>query len=227
MAPTPARGPDYSNRAGRRMNRSMKRTQLLLMTIAACGGKAGAPPPANSGGAGGLPAAALEAWAGAMHAGQVFAFREDIDPSADVKAGEAMSIEATVTEVTEVGDARLISLRWTMDGESAGNGLPGAILVGPRGVKFGSDRADVEASPADAPTWPAAVAAADLPDGHYIHAGALAGELCYGEGPTPDAGDCEDVCFAELCVHPRHGLTGGSGTWWPNYGIFIRSDLSK
>jgi hypothetical protein len=44
--------------------------------------------------------------------------------------------------------------------------------------------------------------------------------ICVGDGPLPDAGECEDVCFAEMCFSPTKGVVQVSGTAAPDYGTF-------
>jgi len=204
----------------------MKRTALafaLVTSLVACGGaRSVTPPPGNGGGGGGDAGGGAEAaWAAVMKPGAVFSFNDHMDGGPD----DFTTVEATVTAVKDEGGQHVIALTWSIGGEPGVGALPATISVGPAGVVFG----DGGGGPSVL-TWPAATATTELPrDGFtlYIRAGELPGELCYGEGPPPDAGDCEDVCFAELCVHPTHGLMGGAGTWWPNYGVFKRRDLRK
>jgi hypothetical protein len=44
--------------------------------------------------------------------------------------------------------------------------------------------------------------------------------VCYGEGPPPDAPECDDVCFSELCVGARGGIVQLSGRWAPDAGFY-------
>lgn len=39
---------------------------------------------------------------------------------------------------------------------------------------------------------------------------------CFHNGPAKDAGVCDDVCFAELCIHKSKGLVSLSGQWSPD-----------
>ena len=102
-----------------------------------------------------------------------------------------------------------------------GGGLPLLIQVSPAGVWFASsnDGAD-DAFFAAAPTFPAGTDKT-LRDGSYdVVTTNPDGTLCYGWEPGPDAGDCEDVCFADLCVAPGQGIVSGSGNWWPNAEMY-------
>ena len=36
---------------------------------------------------------------------------------------------------------------------------------------------------------------------------------CYEEGPEPNAGDCEDICFASICFHETIGVVELGGHW--------------
>lgn len=44
--------------------------------------------------------------------------------------------------------------------------------------------------------------------------------VCYGEGPPPDAPDCEDICFSELCIAERGGVVQLSGRWAPEGDVY-------
>jgi hypothetical protein len=194
-----------------------KRWVLSMGLAAACGGKATTPtstttpPPAD-----GMPAAEL--WAPVMSPGALFTFTDRVH-----------TVEAKVDEVKDAGGdgGKVAMLSWTLNGEPLEmSNLPRAIFVTSAGVRFQSD---LTGEPSE-DQWPATAAVVDLDKGDYalyIHDGQLGGEKCYGMGPGKDAGECEDVCYVEVCVHPKHGLTGGSGTWWPDFGIFQRRDLTK
>lgn len=44
---------------------------------------------------------------------------------------------------------------------------------------------------------------------------------CMGNGPLPNAGDCEeDVCYGELCVSPKAGIVRLEGLWAPDHDVF-------
>lgn len=206
----------------------MKRSALFLATLAAaCGPKATTTTgPGNTGGGGsgggaGGEAAAL--WAGVMKPGAIFSFNDRL--MEDGTPEEFTTVEGTVVDVRDIEGGKVALIHWTVDGEEMSGGLPGAIFVTTAGVRF---ETTLEANTNNL-VWPASVAASSSSREDY----ALyiedrpGGEKCYGEGPLANADECEDVCFAELCVKPDHGLMGGGGTWWPNYTVYQRRDFTK
>ena len=46
---------------------------------------------------------------------------------------------------------------------------------------------------------------------------------CLGSGPLPDAGDCDDVCYGEVCISPTAGVVQLGGQWAPNYDLFAQA----
>ena len=198
----------------------MKLVSLVVLAAAACGGSSRPPVAANSGGTvttRGVPAA----WAEVLVEGA--RFQLDNRSPDESQAGESFVVVAHVDKVTTVGDATRAELRWTdaADGPVMSGGLPLLIQVSPAGVWFASsnDGAD-DAFFAAAPTFPAGTDKT-LRDGSYdVVTTNPDGTLCYGWEPGPDAGDCEDVCFADLCVAPGQGIVSGSGNWWPNAEMY-------
>jgi hypothetical protein len=205
------------------MTATMKKSGLLVIGLAACGGKTTTPtttaPPAVTG------MAAAELWAPVMKPGAIFSFNDRMPDGPTPE--EFTTVEATVAGVADVPGGKVATLTWTQNGEPLEvSNLPRAIVVTDTAVRFSAEAAGEEGDPA----WPATTATLDDDRGDhalYIHDGQLAGERCYGMGPGSGSGECEDVCFFEVCVHPKHGLTGGSGTWWPDFGVFQRRDLTK
>lgn len=206
-----------------------------ILAVIACGGTGTptaapetAPAPSavalpHDAGSGAPEAGGGQAWAAVMKPGATFTFDNRLeDPDIEY---DAITVAATVIEVEDVEGGRAIVLDWSENGRPMrGGGLPGVILVGSTDVTFYEDRDGFAARDPDAATYPFATVVGGLPEGRYIERRAD-GELCYGIGPDDDAGDCEDVCYAHLCVHPTHGLTGGEGLWWPDYTSFERTDL--
>lgn len=212
------------------MTAAMTKTGLLLIGLAAsCGpgakttSGAGGGPGGGGGGGGASGMTAAELWAPVMKPGAIFTFVDRL-PQGDE---EFVTVEATVREVKDADGGKVAVIAWTQDGEPLeASNLPREIHVTPAGVRLVADPED-EGSVS---TWPASTATLDEDHGDYsiyIHDRQLAGEKCYGMGPGKDSGECEDVCFVEVCVHPKHGLTGGAGTWWPDTAEFFRRDLSK
>ena len=193
------------------------------MALAACGGKPPTSSTTTTPPQGGPTAAEL--WAPVMKTGAIFSFN-DRQPDGPTPE-EFATVEATVAEVKDTAGGKVAIVSWTLNGAPLeSSNLPRAIFVTDTEVRF---EAELESEPSEA-KWPATTAVLDDDHGDYalyIHEGQLAGERCYGMGPGKDSGECEDVCFFEVCVHPKHGLTGGSGTWWPDFGEFQRRDLTK
>lgn len=206
----------------------MKRSALFLATLAAaCGGKTTttSTTTGNGGGTGGGGITAAELWAPVMKPGAIFTFVDRL-PQGDE---EFNTVEAKVDEVKDTDGGKIIVLSWTLGGDDLeATNLPEKVWVTSAGVRLQpSHEADDEPYEAK---WPSTtdVFEKDFGDwGIYIHDGQLAGEKCYGVGPGKDSGECEDVCFVDFCVHPKHGLTGGAGTWWPDTTEYFRRDLSK
>jgi hypothetical protein len=46
------------------------------------------------------------------------------------------------------------------------------------------------------------------------------GQVCLGEEPLPDAGDCPDTCEGRVCITATDGVVELSGTWAPGVTIF-------
>jgi hypothetical protein len=210
------------------MTDRMKKTGLLLLSLAAaCGPAATTTTGTGNTGGGGTTGddSAVPLWAAVMKPGATFGFRDRIGAGED-----AISVDATVKDVADVNGEKTATIAWSLDGapDDGATNLPRVIVVSAVNVRF---QGDLMGEPGEL-TWPSSRPPyeEDKDGGDwqlYIHDGALKGEVCYGEGPGKNSGECEDVCFAELCVHPTHGLTGGSGKWWPNWSEYVRRDLSK
>ncbi len=44
--------------------------------------------------------------------------------------------------------------------------------------------------------------------------------ICVGYEPLPDAGECPDTCFGEICFSAKQGPIKLSGTWAPDNGVY-------
>jgi len=51
--------------------------------------------------------------------------------------------------------------------------------------------------------------------------------ICIGNGPEPGAGECDDVCFAEMCFSPTKGVVQISGTAAPDYGVYEQKGFKR
>ena len=212
----------------------MMRMGLVLLSIAtfvACGGGAdkGTTPPGNGGGTATPTTGAFKQWGKLLTVGASWTFDDKMEdlPDQDVNV-----ITATVAEVRDVeGGGKAIILAWTENGAPMEvSNMPEVIVLTDANVTIYGDKGAFEQGDAEsALVFPAAPEPVKLDGGLYIDKAMLMPGyeddpgLCYGYGPEEGADDCEDVCFAQLCVDPEVGLTGGEGTWWPNYGAFQTS----
>lgn len=216
----------------------MMRTTLLASTLAlaACGsGATTAPAPEDpaGGGAAATAGTAVELWAAVMKPGAVFTFDDTINggPFAE----NPTTVVATVTEVQDVEGGRAAFIAWTENGEPMEvTSIPQVIVVTSSAVTFYDSPEAFASRDPEASAYPAAAEPIKLPDGLYIDPSSLVpgvdtgGELCYGWGPAEgDEEPCEDTCFAQLCVDPELGLTGGEGRWWPSYAAFATRDAAE
>jgi hypothetical protein len=210
----------------------MMRMGLVLLSIGtatfvACGGGGdkGTTAPDNGGGAATPTTGAFKQWGKLLTVGASWTFDDRIEelPDQDVNV-----VTATVAEVRDVAGGKAIILGWTENGAPMeASSMPEVIVVTDASVTFYGDKDSFEQNDAEtALVFPAAPEPAKLDGGLYIDKAMLMPGyeddpgLCYGYGPEEGADDCEDVCFSQLCVDPDVGLTGGEGTWWPNYGAF-------
>lgn len=195
---------------------------LVLIAAAACGGKSKPATTGNTstagGGGGGVPAE----WSAVLVDGATFTLDNQ---AGDPPAEDPFTVHATVAHVEKAGDAVVAELRWTDDGgeELAATGLPQQIKVSPAGVWFWSGGDELDAVFGGPPTFPAGADKTHR-DGYYdTVTRADDGTVCYGWEPDENAGDCEDVCFASLCISAKDGIVSGEGSWWPNMEIFHKA----
>jgi hypothetical protein len=150
-----------------------------------------------------------------------------------VEKGEARpTLTVETTDVRKLAGADIARLKWTHarpDGtETYSGGVPGQVAVTAAGVWFLDGELDDKgiaaelAKPPSQPDPPVKIDEQSREDGVYVHMWAKGAEpvVCVGEGPGPDAGDCEDVCFGEICVGARGGIVSVGGTWAPNYETY-------
>jgi hypothetical protein len=158
---------------------------------------------------------------------------ELVDTIADDKK-KAGKIVVETYDVRKVGGADVARLRWkAFDSTGAAedfscSGCYTQVAVTSAGMFIVSDAKDdkqIEASlKKDKPSRsdpPKAYKGTKQNDGRYLAVREGSPLLvCYGEGPLPDAGECADVCFAEICVSAEKGVVSIEGTWAPNYSIY-------
>jgi hypothetical protein len=135
-------------------------------------------------------------------------------------------------DVRKVAGADVARLKWTFTHthgvEAYAGGVPDQVAVTDAGVWFLDGELDDKAvaaelaKPPSQPNPPVMIEEQSREDGVYVHMWAKGEEpvVCVGDGPTPDAGECEDVCFGEMCVGSRGGIVSVSGTWAPGYETF-------
>jgi len=117
------------------------------------------------------------------------------------------TITITVASVATANGVTTAELAFTIDGKPAQVMVPSTIVLDAKGVRIGDLR------------FPADGRSTKFPDGRFVTA--RDGEICYGEGPTEDAGPCEDTCGAQLCIDGT-GISSGDGTWWPDNNAYTR-----
>jgi hypothetical protein len=197
-----------------------------LLTLAACGPGSTQTKPTvgNEGGDTTQPAATASVWAAVMQPGGKWTMESE-----EIEGMEGSALHAETVDVQEVDGRKIISLKWshTAEGETTEleGGAPNRIIVGKDGVwiYFGGDAESDAAALATPAKYPEPVAERVDAEGFYSHVTVVDGELtaCFGEGPPPDSeAECEDVCFAEMCIGEKSGIVAVDGTWAPDYMMF-------
>ena len=149
---------------------------------------------------------AVDPWK-AVTGGATFTFTNDA-------GGDQVTLTATVVRVEPIESGRVIRLEWVENGRELDAGSPPRTFTVTRDkVRFDDEGVEFPLARED-----------HAPDGREVSVHDD-GTVCYTDGPGESAGDCPDVCFADLCVDPELGLVGGAGLWWPDYAPFQRSDL--
>jgi|GEM_PF-2467374 len=193
----------------------------LVFLIAGCGGNSASPSAPTTD-----PGTPPE-WAAVLVEGAtstLVSALPDGGEDLDQEAPERDVVVATTRDVAVTGSVTRARLDWTTNGEedNVGRKLVSAVQVSPAGVWFvieGQDD-DAETVFAGPPGFPAGIDKT-LHGGDYdVRTRQPDGTVCYGWEPGPDAGECDDVCFGELCVAPGKGIVSGQGTWWPEAGRF-------
>jgi hypothetical protein len=141
-------------------------------------------------------------------------------------------------DVHQVAGATVARLRWTVkDSERAKDSSQMGSETGPcftrlavneRGLYILRDQQDdaaIATQVAGKPSRsdpPRAYEGTKKNQGRYLNVYPQADGpvICMGNGPTPGDGECDDVCFEEMCVTPTRGVVQVSGTAAPDYGVF-------
>ena len=146
------------------------------------------------------------------------------------KAQKPGHVVVETYDVRKVAGADVARLRYTVTapggkGEALPDGPPAQLAVSDKGAwvfeRGADDAAIARALAKKKPDYldpPALVKGGTRKDGKYtnlIHV-KKGDKVCIGDGPAKGAGECEDVCFAEVCLSPAEGLVSLGGTWAPN-----------
>jgi hypothetical protein len=186
------------------------KARFAFVVLAACGGGGTSKPPVGNTGTPPAPAATVDPWQ-AITEGATFTFTSDGGGGA---GSDAVTLTATVAKVETTGDGRIIHVEWVENGRPLEvGGPPGTFTIAGDTIRFVDEGIE----------FPLAREHHGA-DGREVSVHDD-GTVCYTDGPAEGAGDCPDVCFADLCVDPNVGLLGGAGLWWPGYAAFQRSDL--
>jgi hypothetical protein len=132
-------------------------------------------------------------------------------------------------DVRKVGEADVARMRWThTDGTADGtsdlenDGLPTQVAVTEKGLYLltkDMDDAKITATlAAKKPSRsdpPKAYKGTTVNLGRYLDI--RKNLVCFGSGPTPGAGECDDVCYGEFCIDGTEGIVSIEGTYAPNY----------
>jgi hypothetical protein len=176
---------------------------ISLVCAAACGGGSKPTTVGNTtGGGGGKTDPGKDPWI-AVTQGATFT----------VTNSDGFAITATVAKVEPTADGRKIEIAWSAEGKPLDFAPPSTFTIAKDRIRFDSEDIDFPLATAD-----------HQADGREVTIDP-AGSVCYTSGPGDGAGECDDVCFAELCVNAKFGVMGGAGTWWPNYVDFSRNDV--
>ena len=140
------------------------------------------------------------------------------------------TITVETYDVRKVGGASVARLRWsyklgedTRDIGSADSTFT-QVAVTNEGLYLSSadlDDAEVSARLKKKPSRsdpPKPYKGTNRNDGRYL---TIKGDLvCLGSGPSPGDGDCDDVCYGELCISATDGIVTLDGTWSPSVDHF-------
>lgn len=139
-------------------------------------------------------------------------------------------------DVRKVGTADVARLRWTHRMEDnqvnaealsvthAGNLTQVAVTAaGIYLLTADMDDAQVEAALKNKPSRsapPKPYKGTRLNEGRYLTVSDDV--VCMGQGPLPDAPDCEDTCEGEVCISATDGVVSLSGNWAPDSFEFVK-----
>lgn len=185
---------------------------VSLLLVSACGSKS--PPPATPGpgNTGTTTAPATGRWEALASKGASWKLiGADFDPA---------EVTVTVTDVVATDAGREVRLAWRdADGNEALG--PASLVIAKDGLYLDGSLA-VEEPPRE-------IEEQSREDGRYVRFETTAGEqvICFGWGPGPDAGECEDVCFGEMCVAEKSGIVAVSGTWAPSQAFYTQAGFEK
>jgi hypothetical protein len=151
---------------------------------------------------------------------------------ADLEEDQDDSVTVETYDVRKVGNADVARLRWTNghDDISERGGYPSQVAVTEAGLyllQASEDDAAVAEALKKKPSRsdpPKPYKGTKLNGGRYLQIEQKAGKpvVCMGEGPMPGDGDCEDVCYGEMCVSGTAGVVSLEARWAPATGIYAQ-----
>ena len=161
-----------------------------------------------------------------------------VDKFAQERKENAGKLVVETYDVRKVGAADVARLRWTyvaVDGTKSEHGCAGCytqIAVTSAGLYIVNDAKDdgqiaasLKAKPSRSEP-PKPYKGTKQNDGRYLTV--AKDQVCFGEGPLPDAGPCEEgTCYGELCVDRSKGVVSVEGNWSPNESLFAQDGFAK
>lgn len=137
-------------------------------------------------------------------------------------------------DVRKVGTADVARLRWTLiepggkksDWGDSDGGRYTQVAVTEAGLYILSadmDDAKVAAALTKKPSRsdpPKEYGATKQNGGRVLRIDERAELVCVGQDPLPGAGDCDDVCDADLCISATAGVVKLGGMWAPGKGLY-------
>jgi hypothetical protein len=155
------------------------------------------------------------------------------DPSPEPVGPAKIVIETY--DVRHIGTADVARLRWSLsdsgskrDIGDSGSGMYTQLAVTPAGLYLlDADQDDAAVAQAlkrkpSRSDPPREYKASKKNDGRYLRVqqDGDATIVCMGIEPLPGAGDCDDVCEAELCISSARGVISLHGRWAPDGRTF-------
>lgn len=201
----------------------MMRTAMVVAVLAGCGGAAStatSPAGSRAGTTNAHDPSGSSLWDPVFVDGAVRNLESDMGE-------DTAGLSVETTDVRTIGDYQVARLRWT-GGDDDGpvmvvRGAAGVQLVSPGDLEEGVADNDDALLAKIAQGWFMPETPATGPHGWRVYQAADSAAMCFEAGPEPDAGDCDDVCSAWLCVTPGVGITEVGARWAPMMLVFTAS----